>query len=191
MLDEKAIKLVHSGAHPGQNSLIQRLRSHFFIKNLEQKVSEFVNNCFHCQMFTNKVFRHPIEPNKVPGKCWEESSVDLFGPLLSQNHIVFIQDVASHYPVAKFVKSTSARSVIPVLEEAYDKFGNPVRQKSVNGPPFNSNKMKAFTDNRNIEQVKTPPGHPSPNNAETVMKPLGKAMKIVYSQNQGEKEALS
>ena len=77
MLDEKAIKLVHSGAHPGQNSLIQRLRSHFFIKNLEQKVSEFVNNCFHCQMFTNKVFRHPVEPNKVPGQCWEEISVDL------------------------------------------------------------------------------------------------------------------
>ena len=142
-------------------------------------------------MFTNKVFRQPIEPNKVQGKCWEETSVDLFGPLLSQNHIVFIQDLASHYPVAKFVKSTSARSVIPVLEEAYDKFGNPVRQKSVNGPPFNSNEMKTFTDNRNIEQVKTPPGYPSPNNAETVMKPLGKAMKIGYSQNQGEKKALS
>ena len=86
-LYEKAIKLAHSGAHPGQNGLIRRLRSHFFIKNLEKKVSEFVNNCFHCQMFTNKVYRHPIEPNKVPGKCWEETSVDLFGPLPSQNHI--------------------------------------------------------------------------------------------------------
>ena len=116
-LYEKPIKLAHSGAHPGQNGLIRRLRSHFCIKNLEKKVSEFVNNCFHCQMFTNKVYRHPIEPNKVPGKCWEETSVDLFGPLPSQNNIIVIQDLASRYPVAKLVKSTSAKSVIPVLEE--------------------------------------------------------------------------
>ena len=141
-------------------------------------------------MFSNKVFRHPIEPNKVPGKCWEETSVDLFGPLPSQNHIVVIQDLASRYPVAKFVKSRSVKSVIPVLE-AYDTFGNPVRQRSDNGPPFNSREMKTFTDNRNIEQVKMPPGHLSPNNAETVMKPLGKAMKNGYSQNQGEKKTLS
>ena len=142
-------------------------------------------------MFSNKVFRHPIEPNKVPGKCWEETSVDLFGPLPSQNHIVVIQDLESRYPVAKFVKSTSANSVIRVLEEAYDTFGNPDRQRSDNEPRFNSREMKTFTDNKNTEQVKTPPGHPSPDNAETTMKPLGKVIKIGYSQNQGEKKTLS
>ena len=107
--------------------------------------------------FTNKVFRHPIKPNKVPGKCWEETSVDLLGSLPSQNHIEVMQDLASRYLVAKFIKSISAKSVIPILEEAYNTFGNPVQQKSDNGPPFNSRKMKTFTDNRNIKQVKTPP----------------------------------
>ena len=33
--------------------------------------------------------------------------------------------------------------------------------------------------------------HPSPNNSETVMKPLGKAMKIGHSQNQIETKTLS
>ena len=33
--------------------------------------------------------------------------------------------------------------------------------------------MENFTKNKNIEQGKTPPGHPFPNNVETVMKPLG------------------
>ena len=63
--------------------------------------------------------------------------------------------------------------------------------KSDNGPPFNFRETKTFIDNRNIEQVKTPPGHPSPNNAETITKPLGKAMEIGYSQNQVEKKTLS
>ena len=52
-------------------------------------------------------------------------------------------------------------------------------------------KSESLLKNRNVEQVKTPPGHPSPNNVETVMKPLGKAMKIGQFQNQGEKGTLS
>ena len=47
--------------------------------------------------------------------------------------------------------------------------------------------MENFTKNRNIEQIKTPPEHISPNNVETVMKPLGIAMKIVQFQHEGEK----
>ena len=59
-------------------------------------------------MFTKKVYRHPIKPNKVPERCWAETSVDLFGPLSSKNHIVVIQDLASRYPIAKLVKSINS-----------------------------------------------------------------------------------
>ena len=38
-------------------------------------------------------------------------------------------------------------------------FQNLNREKSDNEPPFNSKEMENFTKNRNIEQVKTPPGH--------------------------------
>ena len=51
--------------------------------------------------------------------------------------------------------------------------------------------MKKFARNRNIKLVKTPPGHPAANNVETVMKPLGKAMKIGNMQNLPEQETLS
>ena len=80
-------------------------------------------------MFTNKVYRHLIKANKVPEICGEETSVDLFGPLPSKNHILVIQDLASRYPIAKLVKSTNARSVIPVLEDVYDTVGTPILQK--------------------------------------------------------------
>ena len=51
--------------------------------------------------------------------------------------------------------------------------------------------MAKFAKNRNIEQEKTPLGHPAANNIETVMKPLGKAMKIGNMQNLPEQETLS
>ena len=43
----------------------------------------------------------------------------------------------------------------------------------------------------NKSKVKIPPGHPTGNNAETVMKPLGKAMKIGNIQNLSEQETFS
>ena len=51
--------------------------------------------------------------------------------------------------------------------------------------------MAKFAKNRNIEQVKTPPGHPAANRIETVIKPLDKAMKIGNMQNLPEQETLS
>ena len=104
--------VAHSDAHPGQNDLIRRLRSHSFIKNLEKKVPEYVNSYSYCQMFTNKV-PNPIKPSKVPERCWkEEISVDLFRSIPSRNHIVVIEDLASRYPIVKLVKSTSAKSFL-------------------------------------------------------------------------------
>lgn len=189
-LHEKAIRLAHMGAHPGQNGLLRRLRSHFYIVNLDNQVKKFVESCLTCQTFTDKNMKEPIQPNKVPEKCWEEVSVDLFGPLPTSHHIVVIQDLASRFPIAKIVKSTSAKNVLPVISDAYNMFGNPQVQKSDNGPPFNSKDMEEFTRRRNIEQVKIAPGHPAANNVETVMKPLGKAMKIGLNNKASETETL-
>ena len=140
--------------------------------------------------FRYENMKEPIQPNKVPQKCWEEVSVDLFGPLPTSHHIVVVQDLASRFPVAKIVKSTSAKNVLPVLSDTYNTFGNPEVQKSDNGPPFNSKDMDAFTNKRSIEQVKIAPGHPAANNVETVMKPLGKAMKIGFNNKASETETL-
>ena len=77
-----------------------------------------------------------------------------------------IPDLTSRYPTAKLVESTRAKSVIPVYKDVYDTFGNPIRQKSDNGPSFNSKEMENFTKVRNIEQVEIPPGDSFPNNVE-------------------------
>ena len=166
-LHEKVICLAHNGPHLGQNALKRCLRNHFYFKNLNIKVTIYIRDCSYCRMFTQNTTRHPTEPYSVPKKCWEETSADLFGPLFSSHHVHVIQGLASPYPVVKIVKSTNAKSVIHVPRHTYYLFGNPLRQKSDNGPPFNSNEMAKFAKNRNIDQVQTPPGHPAVNNVET------------------------
>ena len=74
--------------------------------------------------------------------------MDLFGTLPSKNYIVVIQDLVWRYPVVKVVRSTNVKSVISVLEDIYDTFGNPQRQKSDNDPAFNSKEKLNFTSKR-------------------------------------------
>ena len=77
-------------------------------------------------MFTQKTTSHPTVPNSAPEKCWEETSVYLFGPLPSSHHVLVVHDLASCYPVAKIVESTNAISVIPAVRGTYNLFDNPL-----------------------------------------------------------------
>ena len=89
----------------------------------------------------------------------------------SSRHVVVVQDIGSRFPAAKLVASTNASKVLPVLREIYDAYGNPKRQISDNGPPFNSQAMRQFTADKGIKMQQIPPLHPSANPTETFMRP--------------------
>ena len=108
----------------------------------------------------------------------------------SSNHVVVVQDLGSKYPAGKLVTSTSAKKVLPALADIYDHLGNPRKQISDNGPPFNSHAMDSFAEKRGIDLQKIPPLHPASNPAETFMRPLGKAMKIGHATNASESDTL-
>ena len=189
-LQKQAIQLAHQGSHPRQSAMERRLRFHFYFDEMNMKVARYLSECTDCPLFSDKKCKEPLQSHTVPGKSWENTSVDLYGPMPSRHHIVVVQDMASRYPAAKLVTSTAADKVIPVLSDIYDTYGNPSRQLSDNGPPFNSAKMQQFADKRNIQLDKIPPGHPSGNPVETFMKPLGKTMKIAHYNHEDEKKAL-
>ena len=150
-----------------------------------------MDKCIDCQTFSTKKISEPIQPHKVPSRCWEKVAVDLFSPMPSSHHVVVVQDLPSHYPSAKIVSSTKAAKVLPALANIYNTLGNPEQQISDNGPPFNSKEMEDFTAKRNISLQKIPPLHPAANPVETFMRPLGKATKIAYHNRTPENDALN
>ena len=158
---------------------------------MSDKVSKFLSTCLLCHTYTDKKTSEPIGYHEVPDKCWNTVAVDLFGPMPSKNHVVVVQDLASKFPAAKLVSSTSAEKVLPALTDIYNNYGNPHTQISDNGPPFNSKSMETFANRRNINLQKIPPLHPSSNPAETFMRPLGKTMKIARATKTDEKDALN
>ena len=135
-LQQKALQLCHLGSHPGECSMERRLRYHFYFHDMNSKVKQFIENCESCTLFSDKKCKEPLKAHNVPSKCWEKVSVDLFGPLPSKRHVLVVQDMASRYPVAKIVSSTSADRVLPTLGDIYDTYGDPYKQLSDNWPPF-------------------------------------------------------
>ena len=117
-LHDTAIRLAHQGSHPGRSRLARRLRSHFFFHDMNLKIKQYVDKCIDCQTFSTKKTSESIQPHKVPSRCREKVAVDLFGPMPSLHHVVVVQDLASRYPSAKIVlSSTKAAKALPALAD--------------------------------------------------------------------------
>ena len=104
----------------------------------------FVEKCKAYNAFTDKKTKEPLRLHKMSEKCWEKVAVDLLRSMPSSKHIVVEQDLASRFPHAKFVSSTSGDRVIPTMANIYDTCGNLDVQLSNNGPLFNSKKVHEF-----------------------------------------------
>lgn len=189
-LQETAIQLAHQGAHPGMGRMKSRVRSSYWFPRLDPMVEDFVRTCHMCQIFSKQHLRNPITSAPLPEGPWQELSLDLFGPMPKGNHILVARDNYSRFPAAKIVPSTAAQKVIPALDQIYEKHGTPSIHKTDSGPPFNGEPFRTYSRDHGIEHKVTPPLHPQANEAETFMKPLGKAMKIADFQGKPKQVAL-
>ena len=189
-LHDVAIKKAHQGAHPGMSGMKRRLRSHFWFPKMDNKIEKFVSDCSDCQMFTNKRTKHTITPLASPDKSWENVSIDLFGPMPDQKHVLVILDAASRFPAAKIVPGTGAKPVLKAMDDIYTDYGQPSSHRTDNGPPFNSQEFANYSRSKGIDHIKTYPYHPQANPAETFMKPLGKAMKSAHYNHENKEDAL-
>ena len=72
----------------------------FFLRKMQNKVINYVDSYIEFKAFIDKKTVDPLFFNKVPSKNWEVVAVDLYGPMLSNNHIVVVQELGSRYPAA-------------------------------------------------------------------------------------------
>lgn len=190
-LRQAAVDNAHEKAHFGIVNLKRRIRSHFWFPDMNNTIEEAVKSCSACQMFTNKRTHEPARNIPMPKNPWEVVSVDLFGPLPNGNYVIMVQDVLTRFPAGKIIRSTAAKYVIPALQQIYINYGSPDSQRTDNGPPFNSKEFTLFCDNHGIRHMPVFPYHPQANPVETIMKPMGKALKIAIWQKKDQSTALN
>jgi hypothetical protein len=112
-LRNKAVSIAHEG-HQGMNRTKSFISSKVWFPRLNEKVEHTVQNCLACQTrYAVPERMEPLNISEMPGKAWENLSMDFCGPLRSQRasiYLLVIVDEYSRYPVVEITKSVSANA---------------------------------------------------------------------------------
>ena len=181
-LQGRVIQLAHEG-HQGVSKTKALLRSKVWFPGIDAAVTEAVQRCIPCQANT---FRYKVEPlsmSDLPRGPWLSLSIDFCGPLPSGQYLLVMIDEYSRFHVVGVVRSTSAETVIPVVDKVFSTYGYQELVKSDNGPQFNSQAWKDFLSTCGVKHRKITPFWPRANaQAENFNKPMMKALRAAHVQ---------
>ena len=167
------------------------LEKKVWFPGIDKAVEETVKNCIYSQASTVSNSVEPLTMSPLPSAPWSELSIDFSGPYPNGEYFLVLIDEYSRFPFVEIVKSTSAFSVIPVLEHLFCTFEIPGVLKSDNGPPFNSHEFKLFAKRLGFRHRKITPLWPKPNaECERFMKTLIKNTRISHAQKSSWKSDL-
>lgn len=186
----KIVDLAHEG-HQGLVKTKSLLRAKVWFPNMDILTDEVISNCSACAVVNKDERLHPLQMSVLPDRQWQTLSADFGGPYPSGHYCLVVIDEYSRFPVVEIVSSTSAKSVIPVLDKIFATHGVPDSLKTDNGPPFQSHEFRKFMEYCGIRHRKITPLWPRANaQAENFMKPLNKAIKSATAEGKSWRQEL-
>ena len=190
-LQKRVISIAHQ-AHQGIVKTKQCIREKVWFPGIDSMVEETIKACIPCQASNPQTpNREPIQPTPLPSEPWTCLSMDFSGPFPSGDYLLIVVDDYSRFPEVEIVKSTSASSVIPKLENIFARQGFPTTVKTDNGPPFTSHEFAEFAESCGFKHRKITPLHPEANGeAERFVKTLNRTVRAAIAENKNWKANL-
>ena len=127
---------------------------------VSSEIEKFVQACTVCQKTTTHN-REPLISTPLPSHLWERITLDLFELKGSAYLLAF--DYYSRFVEVEKLSSTTSSSVITKLKSIFARFGIPAEVTSNNGPQFNSQDMKEFSEIYGFRHTTTHPLYPQAN----------------------------
>ena len=156
---QQTLQKIHHG-HQG----IQRCRMRVFTSvwwpGVSKSIEDFIQSCPICQK-TVTLLREPLINTLLPSYPWERIAADLFDLKGSTNLLVV--DYYSRFMKVQRLNTTTSSSVVTHLKSIFARFGIPTTMISDNGPQFNSQEMKEFSQSYGFRHVTTSPYYPQAN----------------------------
>lgn len=177
-LQQQAIHLAHQG-HQGIVRTKSLMRQKVWFAGIDKQTEQIIARCAACQATTQERHSHePLQMSPLPTAVWTELSADFMGPLPTGEYLFVIHDDYSRFPVVEIINSTSASTVVPVLDRVFALLGIPEVLKTDNGAPFNSHEFQQFAEYLGFKHRKITPFHPMGNGeVERMMKTLEKVLR--------------
>ena len=181
-------------AHEGRQGIVKTkalLRSKVWFYNMDKLTEDAVRKCLPCEVNNNRLNHEPMKISSLPKAPWLKLSIDFCGSVPTGEYLLVLVDEFSRYPVVHVVKSTSAETIIPLLDQTFAIFGYPEVSKSDNGPPFQGSEWHTYLEQCGIKKRKITPLWPQANSqAECFNKPLMKAIRAATVEGRNWKKAL-
>ncbi|TRY68991.1 hypothetical protein TCAL_13737, partial [Tigriopus californicus] len=176
-LHKVPVRLAHGQAHFGISSSKRRLRDSVWFLGGDKMVDYVGRSCPRCQLITKDPSKPFSRPHPTPKLPWETVSLDLFGPLPDNTHVLVLRCDLSRYPVTSMHPDSSTKSVVRAMANIFETYGLPAKIRSDYGTCLTSEEFKAFLATKEITHDLTPPVHPQSNPTECFMQVLKKAIR--------------
>ncbi|RDH88672.1 MAG: hypothetical protein DIZ79_14650, partial [endosymbiont of Lamellibrachia luymesi] len=189
-LRSRVIQLAHEG-HQGICKTKALIRSKVWFPGIDKETEAVVMGCIPCVANSNRRQMEPLNMTTLPRGPWINLSIDFCGPMPTGEYLLCVTDEYSRYPVVHVTRSTSAETVIPIMESIFAMFGYPETIKSDNGPPFQSNAWSQFLQSCGVRHRKITPLWPMANaQVENFNKPMMKAVRSAIIQHRNWRREL-
>ncbi|XP_061759305.1 uncharacterized protein K02A2.6-like [Nerophis ophidion] len=189
-LQTRALALAHEG-HQGVVKTKQLLREKVWFPGIDKQSEELVSQCIPCQSSVLRTEHQPLQMSELPTGPWKNVSVDFCGPLPCGDYLFVMLDEYSRFPFVEITSSTSAHTIIPVMDKILSLVGTPEVVKRDNGPPFSGNIFGDFAHYLGFHHRKITPYWPQANAVvESFNRPLIKAVHTAMVEGKPWKQEL-
>ena len=138
----RCLKLAHSNfGHQGRNKMVQLIQPFFHWPSMTKDCLAFVRKCDKCQRMDKAAPKHnTMQLREMTTVPFERVAVDLVGPFPTAvggyRFMLTCIDMATRWPEAIPIKTTTARAIIMQLTNIFSRCGFPAALISDNGSQF-------------------------------------------------------
>ena len=154
--------------HMGARRVTRLVKQRFTWPGVGQDIANFCRACPVCQKCDKRKSRKALMVERpVMSEPFEVIAVDLVGPIKvgkgGCTHLLTAVCMATRWPEAIPLKSTTARSVATGLLDIFSRTGIPLQLLSDQGPQFTSAVLKHLCEGLHVDQIMATPYHPEGN----------------------------
>ena len=181
-LKKRTLNIAHE-THMGIVKTKALVRDKVWWPGLDKDIEEMIKSCIPCLSMSTPS-KEPMKHIDMPmSNPYEKVYIDLCGPFPSGEYVLGIIDACSRWPDAYVTKSTTSKSIVKLLLQAFSTHGFPLHITTDNAPNLVSVDLKEFCEEFGIKHHRTLPYWPQGNSeVERFYKTLGKFVKTCNSE---------
>ena len=120
-------------------------------------IEKAISSCLPCQAVARASTPPSIKFTELPKQLQEHTGAYFYGPTPKGQKLSIILDYISRYSIVETMNTTTASSVINLLNSLFAIYDFPNSMLTDNGPPWNSTDIKLIFKPRGIKQKRITP----------------------------------